>query len=165
MIVIIVTSILALVLIVMAFMQYTANEKNTATKALSLMAVLSLIIGTVTYPYANVWQKEMAGRASLAQANADREIKVREALATLDSAKHLANAEVERARGVAEANRIVANGLGGPEGYLRYLFIQSLSESRGQGNQVVYIATEAGVPITESVRFNKVKTVTEEEVK
>ena len=50
---------------------------------------------------------------------------------------------------MAEANAIVAEGLGGPEGYLRYLWIQSLGEN---GQDVIYIPTEAGLPILEASR-------------
>lgn len=54
---------------------------------------------------------------------------------------------------MAEANRIVADGLGGPEGYLRYLYIESLKEARAQGAQVIYVPTEAGLPILEASRL------------
>ena len=75
-----------------------------------------------------------------------------EAEAKLESAKLLAQAEVERAKGVAEANRIVADGLGGPEGYLRYLYIENLSASQGQ---IIYVPTEGGLPILEAGRRSR----------
>lgn len=48
---------------------------------------------------------------------------------------------------MAEANRIVADGLGGPEGYLRYLNIEHLAQSQGK---IIYIPTEEGLPILEA---------------
>ena len=80
-----------------------------------------------------------------------RKVAIEEAEAQLEAAKFYAAAEVERAKGVAEANDIIADGLGGPEGYLRYLWINQL----GQNNQdVIYIPTEAGVPILEASRLD-----------
>ena len=55
-----------------------------------------------------------------------------------------------RAEGAAKANRILQNSLGGPEGYLRYLQIQAIETSKAQ---LIYVPTEAGLPVTESRRF------------
>ncbi len=98
-------------------------------------------------PVYTVWSSGKAGEAELAQAEYNRQIKVREAQAEKDSAILKAEAEVLRAEGVAKANKIVAEGLGGPEGYLRYLYIHMLE---GQPNQIIYLPTEAGLPILEA---------------
>lgn len=51
---------------------------------------------------------------------------------------------------------VIANGLGGPEGYLRYLAIQAMNEQAHSANSTtVYVPTEAGIPITEAARFNR----------
>jgi len=71
------------------------------------------------------------------------------AQAALDSAALKADAKVERAKGSAEAKRTVADSLGAPEGYLRYLYIQNLEQSRGQ---IIYAPTEGGLPILEAGR-------------
>ena len=107
-----------------------------------------VLIGLPTY---NVYSKQMAGKAAYEQAVQDRRIRVLEAQAALDSAKLTAQAEVERARGVNEANRIMAESLGGPENYLRWSYIHMLEETAGkQGREVIYIPTEAGMPILEA---------------
>lgn len=109
-----------------------------------------VLIGLPTY---NVYSKQMAGKAAYEQAVQDRRIRVLEAQAALDSAKLTAQAEVERARGVNEANRIMAESLGGPENYLRWSYIHMLEETAGkQGREVIYIPTEAGMPILEAGR-------------
>lgn len=100
-------------------------------------------------PQYNLYSQRMSGKAELARADSNRQIAVREAAARLESAKMLADAEVARARGVAEANKIVARGLGGPEGYLRYLYIQNLEQSKGH---IIYVPTEGGLPILEAGR-------------
>jgi len=100
----------------------------------------------------SVWAQRKEGEAELARAESNRQIKTLEARAALESAKHLSDAEVIRAEGVAKANKIIGDSLKGNESYLRYLWIQGLAEGR---NQVVYVPTEANLPILEAQRFNK----------
>lgn len=101
-------------------------------------------------PSYNVYSQEKAGEAKLAEAQSSRQVAVLEAKAKLESSKSLADAEVLRAEGAAKANRILQNSLGGPAGYLRYLQIQALEETKAQ---LVYVPTEAGLPVTEATRF------------
>jgi regulator of protease activity HflC (stomatin/prohibitin superfamily) len=123
----------------------------TGAIALLLLVVVGGGLGScAAYNSIRVWNAETAGEAELAQASSNRRIAVLEAQAQMDSAKLKADAEVARARGVAEANRIVADGLGGPEGYLRYLYINGIEKSQ---NQIIYVPTEAGLPILESNRL------------
>lgn len=86
----------------------------------------------------------------VAEAESSKRITVLEAQAKLDSAKMLGDAEVARARGVAEANHIIGKSLQNNEAYLRYLWINEISN---QPN-AMYIATEGGLPIL-SHRTNK----------
>lgn len=118
---------------------------------IAIAAFLVVSIGTLMWglPQYGVWQQELAGRAELVRAEQNRHIAVLEAQARLEAEELNAQAEVARARGVAEANAIVAEGLGGPDGYLRYLWIQSLGDN---GQDVIYIPTEAGLPILEASR-------------
>lgn len=117
--------------------------------AVILVAAL-MLIGLPTY---NVYSKTMAGKAAYEQAVQDRRIRVLEAQAALDSAQLTAQAEIARARGTNEANRIMAESLGGPDNYLRWSYIHMLEETAGkQGREVIYIPTEAGMPILEAGR-------------
>ena len=106
------------------------------------------------HPLINVWQQSMEGQAELAHAEYSRQIATCEALAKKESAKSLADAEVIRAEGVARANKIIGESLTGNEGYLRYLWIQGLQTNN---MQVVYVPTEAGLPVLESTRLIKNK--------
>ena len=102
-------------------------------------------------PQYNVYSQRMDGEAELAKAESNRQIKVREAQASFDAADLTAKAEVRRAEGVAAANKIIAEGLGGPEGYLRWRFIEMLEASaNAPGRQIIYVPTEAGLPILEA---------------
>ncbi len=100
----------------------------------------------------NLWSSAISGQAELKKAEWNKQIQVQEAKGKLDSSKMLAKAEVERAKGVAEANRIIGDSLKENESYLRYLWIDSLQHTK---DKVIYIPTEAGLPILESTRFNK----------
>jgi len=111
--------------------------------------VLLVIFGMAGCPVYNVWQKELSGKASLKRAEWDRQIAIKEAMAKMESAKSLAQAEVERAKGVAEANKIIGASLKDNESYLRYLWIQGLQDG---SSEVIYIPTEANLPILEAIR-------------
>jgi len=116
-------------------------------------AVVVVAIGLIGLPTYNVYAKQMQGKAAYEQAVQDRRIRVLEAQAALDSAQLTAQAEVARARGTNEANRIMAESLGGPDNYLRWSYIHMLEETAGKpGREVIYIPTEAAMPILEASR-------------
>jgi regulator of protease activity HflC (stomatin/prohibitin superfamily) len=116
-----------------------------------VVGVLAVVVGMFwAWPSYNVYRATMHGRAELAQAEQNRHIRVYEAQAKMDSARLNAQAEVIAAQGVAQANKIIADSLGGPEGYLRWRYIEMLNESHGQGRDVIYVPTEAGLPILEA---------------
>lgn len=106
--------------------------------------------GCAVYNQVRVYNSEASGRAVLAEAESSRRVAVLEAQALMDSAKLKAQAEVERARGVAAANDIIMQRLGGPQNYLAYLQIDAMNNS--QNATVIYVPTEAGLPITEAGR-------------
>jgi regulator of protease activity HflC (stomatin/prohibitin superfamily) len=120
-----------------------------------IVAVLGGVIVGLCYfcPRYNIWASQMGGRAELAHAQFSRQVAVQEASAKLHSATLLAQAEVERAKGVAQANKIIGDSLKDNEGYLRYLWITGLES--GTGRETVYIPTEAGLPILEANRYSK----------
>jgi predicted aminopeptidase len=117
---------------------------------LGVVAVVgSLLAGCPAY---NVYSQQQSGRAKLAEAQSSRQVAVLEARAKMESSKSLAEAEVLRASGAAKANHILQNSLGGPEGYLRYLQIQSLDNTKAA---LIYVPTDGGLPITEASRLAK----------
>jgi regulator of protease activity HflC (stomatin/prohibitin superfamily) len=118
-----------------------------------IAAIVVLAIVMIGLPTYNVYSKQMQGKAAYEQAVQDRRIRVLEAQALLDSAQLTAQAEVARARGTNEANRIMAESLGGPDNYLRWSYINMLGETAGKpGREVIYIPTEATMPILEASR-------------
>lgn len=98
-----------------------------------------------------VYMAKKEGEAELAKAVSSKQVMVETAKANLESAKLNAQAEIERAKGTDQANRIMASSLGGPENYLRWAYIDMLRETAGRGDrQVIYLPTEAGMPLLEA---------------
>lgn len=129
----------------------TYREPNYTAWVISGGAFLIVLAGAamVGCPHYSVWQAEQSGKAQLAEATGNRQIKIQEAQAAEEAAKHLARAEIERAKGVAEANKIIGDSLKGNEDYLRYLWIHNLEAGKAD---VIYVPTEAGLPILEANR-------------
>lgn len=117
----------------------------------SIAAVAVVAAGMWGCPQYHVWNQGLAGQAELRRAEQNRQIRIQEAQAAEEASKHLARAEVERAKGVAEANKIIGDSLHGNEAYLRYLWIHSM-DGKDQ-KTVVYVPTEANLPILEAGRI------------
>lgn len=123
------------------------------TIILLIILIISGIMGvSACWAKYNVWSSGQQGHAELQRADWNRQILVREANAKRDAAISLAAAEVERAKGVAAANKIIGDSLKDNEAYLRYLWIENLQNDK---NQVIYVPTETNLPILEAHRLDK----------
>lgn len=91
------------------------------------------------YPQYLVWQQEKEGEAALAKASQDRQIKVQEA-----------EAEKEAALAQAEANRTLGESIRAYPESMEQKWVEAIKETR---NQVVYLPTEASIPVTEASRI------------
>lgn len=136
----------------MSYEDQKKEARKVAARWITVIVGSTLIFVAVmmaVLPIYSVWSKEKRGKADLAEAEWNRRIKVQEAEAAKDSATHLADAEIIRARGVAKANEIIGQSLKENEAYLRYLWIQGLQDG---SSEVIYIPTEANLPILEAAR-------------
>jgi regulator of protease activity HflC (stomatin/prohibitin superfamily) len=106
--------------------------------------IAAFLIGGPQY---NVWRQSLNGKAELQKAEYTRQVAVLEAQAKLDSASKLADSEIERAKGVAEANRIIGDSLKDNPRYLQYLYVTGLQEGSEKGNRTIYVPTEGGMPV------------------
>ncbi|WP_404812415.1 hypothetical protein ACIRNY_01690 [Capnocytophaga canimorsus] len=111
------------------------------------VVVLIIVIMMFGLPIYNVWQQEMAGKAEMAKAEQNRKILIEEAKARLEAEKLNAQAEIERARGMAEAMKIENGTLNSV--YNQYLFIRTLEKLADKGNlpQIIYMPSEGLVPV------------------
>lgn len=131
------------------------NDENGIKRiAIGLFAVLALsaVWLIAIAPVWGVWQRELNGKAQLAEATYNRQIAVQEAEAKKEAAKSLAEAEIIRASGVAKANEIIGQSLENNEAYLRYLWIDSVGSKE---HQIIYVPTETNMPLLEATRLQQ----------
>lgn len=127
--------------------------------AKSILIVAAIILGAIVVmmwgmPVYNVWQQEMAGKAEMAKAEQNRRILVEEAKARLEAEKLNAQAEVARAKGMAEAMRVENGQLNST--YNQYLFIRTLEKLAEKGDlpQIIYLPSEGMVPVMDLNKAN-----------
>lgn len=127
-------------------------------KTLSVTAVLFflglIILGLWGCPQYNVYSERKKGEATLAHAQYSREVAVAEAKAKMEAATLLAQADTIRAHGIARANQIIGQSL--TPAYLHWFWIDNIDKS----NNVIYVPTEANLPVLEAGRmWNQAKAV------
>ena len=110
--------------------------------------VITIVGSMVVIPPYRVWSEGMKGKAEFMRAEQNRKIKIEEAKANLDAEKLNAQAEVARAKGAAEAIKI-ENGSLTPT-YIQYLWVRQ--QNANTNNRIIYIPTEAGLPVLEAGR-------------
>lgn len=105
---------------------------------ITLVVVIALMFGLPLY---RVWQQEMAGKARLAEATQSRQILIEQA-----------RAEKEAAALQAEAIRIMGKAAQEYPEYRQQEFIGAFGEAlkAGKINQIIYVPTEANIPIMEA---------------
>lgn len=126
-------------------------SKSEVIGVVALVVVIVIVIALMMWglPKYRIYKLELQGKADLKEAEWSKQILIEEARALRDAAKLRAEAEVERARGVAEANQIIGDSLENNDAYLRYLWIQGLHDG---SSEVIYIPTEGNLPILEATR-------------
>mgnify|MGYP003959257965 CR=1 FL=1 len=138
-------------------------NKELKSVIITLSIILAFIIGIVSvsmyvFPKYRIYKQDLRGQAELREKEWTKKVLVEEAKAERDSASLYAeasivkatgwaNAEVERAKGVAEANEIIGESLKENEEYLKYLWVKGLQDG---SSEVIYIPTEANMPILEA---------------
>ncbi len=105
-------------------------------------------------PQYQVYEQRLSGEAELAKAEYSKRVQVNDAQGKLDAAKLLAQVEIARAEGVAKANSIIGDSLKGNEDYLKYLWITDVAGGPSKPT-VIYVPTEANIPILEAGRGRK----------
>lgn len=122
-------------------------KNGKALFLISVALIAFVIVLMFGLPMYNVWQQEMAGKAEMAKAEQNRKILIEEAKARLEAEKLNAQAEVERARGMAEAMKLENGTLNST--YNQYLFIRTLEKLADKGDlpQIIYMPSEGLVPV------------------
>ena len=102
-----------------------------------------IVICMAIYPPYNVWSSKLSGEALLAKATQERQIQIEQAKAEMESAEYRAS-----------AIKIVGAATKEFPEYRKAEFIGAFAEALQNGtiDQIIYIPTEAGIPITEAGR-------------
>lgn len=126
----------------------TDNAKNF----IGWFVVVAVVaVGSLwAYPRYNVWRASLAGEAKLREAESTKRILI-----------ETAKAEVESAKLRAEAIALVGEAAHRYPEYRQQEFIGAFAEALREGNveQIMYVPTEANIPITESGRHALARTV------
>lgn len=113
----------------------------------SVAVVLGTLFGFIALGKKfSIWTREQNGRAALAEAQFSKQVKIEEAKSNLEAEKLNAESEVVRAKGAAESIEIEGGEL--TENYIRYLWVRQQSSLNDK--TVIYIPTEAGLPLLEA---------------
>lgn len=106
-----------------------------------------VVAGMCAAPQWGVYSQRLAGNAELQRAEFNRRVRVVEAEAELASADLKRRTDITRAEGIARANEIIGKSI--TDEYLLWRWVDALHESK---NQIIYVPTEANLPILEAMR-------------
>lgn len=131
---------------------YDDTSKFVKWGAIGTVGVLVLVLGIVFLfraagPQLNLYKANTEKKAVIAEQRAKSEAAEFAARSAVTQAKAKAEAMVIEATALAESQRIIAATL--TDEFVRYLYIKAIE---GNPNQVIYVPTEAGLPILEAGR-------------
>lgn len=124
------------------------NDTKGSVLALGFLGVL--IVGCIAFlmwlvPTYGVWRAGLVGKGSLMRAEQEKQIQIEQAKAELESAKLR-----------AEAIQIVGKAAKDFPEYRTQEFLGAFGDALKEGtvDQIIYVPTEAGIPILESGRVS-----------
>jgi len=114
--------------------------------SIGVSSILLVVIVLAGWPIYNVWQQGLAGEAALKRAKQERQILVEQAQAERDSATLR-----------SEAINIVGKAAQEYPEYRYQEFLGAFAEALQNGNidKLIFVPTEAQIPITEATRSIK----------
>jgi len=127
------------------------NKENKQTIRVDLIAYALLTVMVIALlmwimPTYKVWSMEMSGKAKLAEAGQSRQIQIEQA-----------KGEKEAAKLRAEAIKIVGQAAKDYPEYRYQEFLGAFGEALNNGEieKIIYVPTEAQIPIMEANRFKR----------
>lgn len=120
---------------------------------IGLICVISLIVFTIfsmlVVPVWQVWASKKEGEAEFAKAQNEQRVQLSAAKARLEAAETNKKAAIVEAEAVAEQIKEIGENLQKHDLYLKWQWIQMM-EKGGIKGSVIYVPTEAGLPILEA---------------
>ena len=129
-------------LVLLGGLVLAAEDKFTRVTVLAWLPVIPVLLaGLYLEPRYDVWQQGLAGEAMLAKAEQTKSIMIETARAEKESAQLRADAIVIMGQAAKDF----------PE-YRQQEFMQAFGEALREGNisQIIYVPTEANIPILEA---------------
>jgi hypothetical protein len=124
--------------------------------ALSALVVIGFLMWLL--PVYGVWCARKQGEAELAEANFAEQVAIAQATARLKAAEMNREAEEIEAKAVANSVKVIGDSLKNNDGYLRWQWIKGMAET---GSDIIYVPTEANLPILEATRRQNVAVAAE----
>jgi len=122
------------------------NKKGQNEALITLIIIGAIVVFVIfifaAIPLYRVWAQGLSGKAQLKEAEWNKQIAIEEARAEMESATLKKEADIIRAEGIAEANRIIAGSI--TENYLKYKFIEGLQTN---DMQTIYIPYQGVSPV------------------
>ena len=123
--------------------------------------MIMTIIGVIVFlafmlwfgPTYKVWQSQKSGEADLAQAHKEQQVQVAKAQGRLDAATLNKQAAIVEAEAVSEQIKTIGAQLTEHDLYLKWQWIKMMEER--PESSVIYVPTEANLPILEAGARNK----------
>ena len=115
-----------------------------AVFGLGIVTIIAIFILAIGFRHYNVWSQEMVGKAKLAEASQTRQIQIEQARGELEASKLR-----------AEAIKIMGEAAQKYPEYRAQEFMGAFGEALREGNisQIIYVPTEANMPIMEANRL------------
>lgn len=129
---------------------------HLAIGGVATVVILSLVWGLAIGPRWNVWKSHQDGLADLAQAKNEQQIQIATAQSRLAAAELNKQAAIIEAQAVAAQVKEIGTELSHHDLYLRWQWIKMMEDTlkAGTESQVIYVPTEANLPILEANRLH-----------
>jgi regulator of protease activity HflC (stomatin/prohibitin superfamily) len=122
------------------------DQRTTLALAIGAVSIFAFVLWGI--PQFGVYNRTLAGKAALMEAESTRQVRVLEAKAKQESAQLEAQAEITKAQGSAQAIAALKKELGNSDAYLRWLYIQGLQDQNDKGEKTyIYVPTDGLVPL------------------
>lgn len=127
---------------------------ETIFVCIGVLVAIIVLWSLVGYPKWRVWAAHQQGLADLAQANNEQQIQIAEAKARYQAAELNKKAAIIEAEAVAEQVAKIGKELTTHDLYLKWQWIKMMEDTHSEDDQrtVVYVPTEANIPILEARR-------------
>lgn len=129
------------------------DERTITTIVFALLAAILFWV-LIGYPHWRVWASHQSGLADLQKAKNEQQIQVSVARGRLDAAQLNKQAAVIEAEAVALQIKEIGEQLTHHDLYLRWQWIKMMEEI-DTSNAVIYVPTEANLPILEASRLQR----------